>query len=469
MHAISAAAVTTLVAAALTFGTRAHAAPRHDICADVGDSFAFGVSSYGTLRDWAPEARSEYGAEFQFIYVYILAGGMDDPETFEEWYVRPFAEAAIDMDAIPVFTFYQLLDLGVRADYEGSEAEIVQRAIADPGVMNTYFEHFVWLLEIAQSYEPPVIVHVEPDSWGFMMWAMGIEGNDDATSVPVAVESSGHPDLGGFANHAGGLGQALLALRDQYAPDVRLGWHASNFRVGTRPEVVTSFYASMGDWDVLVGEHPHVEAEGADWWEEWDPERLDINLTWLSTVVEGAGVPLIFWQMPIGAEDWHLLGDPSDLFTLGRFAEAGAVGLLFEHIAHRGETDPDLIRASGALGDTPPADSLAGGTAADMRDRVAAYSQSPLLWPDGSICSTGVTTGDPGNPSTTPNEVEPPPESGDDDAGADGDSDDGGCSCRAGRGEVPGAPVRLMLLGLVGALRARARGRRRAASTAPGH
>ena len=441
----------SLVAATLTWGVAAHAAPRHDICADVGDSFAFGVSSYGSLRDWAPEARSEYGAEFKFLYVYILADGMDDPANFEEWYVRPFADAAVEMEAIPVFTFYQLLDLGEAAGYQGSEAEIVQQAIADSGVMNTYFEHFVWLLEIAQSYEPPVIVHVEPDSWGFMMWAMGMEGNDDATSVSVAVESSGHPDLGGFSNHAGGLGQALLALRDQYAPDVRLGWHASNFRVGTRPEVVTSFYASMGDWDVLVGEHPHVEAEGADWWDEWDPERLDINLTWLSTVVQGAGVPLIFWQMPIGAEDWHLLGDPNDLSTLERFAEAGAVALLFEQIAHRGETDPDLIRASGALGDTPPADSLAGGTAANMRDRVATYSQNPLVWPEGSICSSGVETGDPGNPSTTPNEVEPPPD--DDDASADADSDDGGCSCRAGRAPLPSVPVALGLLGFMGGLR----------------
>jgi hypothetical protein len=455
-------AVAALVAATLALGADAEAAPRHDICADVGDSFTFGVSSYGALREWAPEARSEYGAEFEFLYVYILADGMEDPQNFEEWYVRPFAEAAIDMDAIPVFTFYQLLDLGRGAGYSGSEAEVVQQAIADPGVMNTYFEHFVWLLEIAQSYDPPVIVHVEPDSWGFMMWAMGIEGNDDATSVPVAVESSGHPDLGGFSNHAGGLGQALLALRDQYAPDVRLGWHASNFRVGTRPEVVTSFYASMGDWDVLIGEHQHFEADEAAWWDDWDPDRLETNLTWLSTVVEGAGVPLILWQMPIGTEDWHLLGDPSDLSMLERLAQAGAVALLFEQIAHRGEADPDLIRASGELGNTPPADSLAGGTAADMRDRVAAYSQNPLLWPEGSICSTGVTTGDPGNPSTTPNEIEPPPETEDDGAGADADSDDGGCSCRAGRGQTPGVPALWGLLGFLGGLGVVLRRRRRA-------
>jgi hypothetical protein len=437
--------VGTLLAVALccALPARVGAAPRHDICRDLGDTFAFGVSSYGDLRDWAAEANNQYGADFRLLYVYILAGGMDDPDNFEQWYVRPFIEAAQAIDAIPVLTFYQLLDLGRAADYEGTEAEVVQQALTDAAVMRSYFDHFVWLLELADQYEPPVIVHVEPDSWGFMMWAMGIEGNDDATSVPVRVEGSGHPELGGFADHAGGLGQALLALRDAHAPSVRLGWHASNFRVGTRPEVVASFYSAMGDWDVLVGEHPHVEPEGADWWEDWDPERLEVNLLWLSTVVEQAGVPLIFWQMPIGASDWHLLENPSEAELLGRFAAAGAVALLFEQLAHRGETDPDQIRASGELGTEPPAGHPAGGTAADMRERVAAYSAAPLPWPEGSLCYTGVETGEPGNPPVAVNPIEAGVGDGATGAGdaagsangADsrGDADGGGdgCGCRS--------------------------------------
>lgn len=105
--------------------------------------------------------------------------------------------------------------------------------------------------------------------------------------------------------------------------------------------------------------------------------------------MSGAGLPFIFWQEPIGSPDWHLIGDMGDLSMLERVVEAGAIAMLFEHIAHRGESNPDDIRASGALGTTPPASHPAGGRASDMRDRVASHSTSPLTWPTGSICGNG--------------------------------------------------------------------------------
>lgn len=379
--------------AALSVTAGARAAPRHDICADLGPSFAFGVSSFGSVRDWAPAAKSQYGADFKLLYVYILAGGMDDPDNFAEWYIRPFVETAQQMDAMPLLTFYQLLDLGRAAGHGGSEPEVVAAALADAGVMRTYFDHWVWLLELAAEFTPPVIIHSEPDSWGFMMWAMGVEGNDDPTSVPVQVQSSGHPETAGFSDDAAGLGQALVALRDSHAPEVRLGWHASNFRAGSQPEVVSNFYAQVGDWDVLIGEHPHLEPNEATWWEPLDTDRIDVNVSWLSSVTSSAGVPLIFWQMPIGTVDWHWIGDPSDLSLLERFVDAGAVALLFDHQSNHGATDPDDFRAAGDLGTPPPASHPAGGTAADMRARVAAYSQAPLSWPAGSLCDQGISTG----------------------------------------------------------------------------
>ena len=433
------------------------AAPRHDLCQDVGDSFAFGVSSYGALRQWASEAKSQYGADFRFLYVYILAGGMDDPDNFAEWYVTPFVQTAKDMGAVPVLTFYQLLDLGKAAGYAGSEAEIVKSALASPTVMSTYFAHFVWLLDLAADLGPPIVVHSEPDSWGFMMWAMGVEGNDDPTSIDVKVTASGYPEVAGFADNAAGFGQALVALRESHAPEVRLGWHASNFRAGTHPEVVASFYAQVGDWDVLVGEHPHVEAEGASWWDPWDEQRMQVNLDWLDTVTAAAGLPWIFWQEPIGV-DYHLIDDPSDLATLQRFVDRGAVAFAFEQIAHAGEDDPDDIRASGMFGEVPPPGHPAGGTAADMRARVAAYSQSPLSWPAGSICDTGVTTGE---PETTPEGLGGH-------APTEGDAD-AGCGCRL---EAHRDDERGWLAGLLGAvflmLRRRARSSRPSARCSPG-
>jgi len=426
----------------------ATAAPRHNICLDLDDSFAFGVSSFGGLRQWAPDAQSVHGADFRFLYVYILAGGMENPADFRDWYILPFIDTARSMDAVPVLTFYQLLDLGQDAGYSGSEPDVVADALADSRVMQTYFEHFIWLLELSDEAGPPVIIHVEPDSWGFMMWAMGVEGNDDPTTVPVQVGGSGHPDVAGFPDHAGGLGQALVALRDQYAPAVRLGWHASNFRVGTRPEVVTRFFSHMGDWDVLIGEHPHLEADEATWWDPWDAAAVDLNLTWAETLTASAGLPLILWQVPLGTMDYHLLPDPQDQTMLLRFAEAGIAAVLFEHQAFAGETDPDQIRASGALGTPPPAGHPAGATAADMRQRVADYSLSPLPWPADTLCASGIATVDAGLPPTV--DGGPPPTN---------DPADTGCGC-ASPGNASGLGLGLGLLML---LALRRRGQRRQA------
>jgi hypothetical protein len=47
----------------------------------------------------------------------------------------------------------------------------------------------------------------------------------DAEGIPVALAAAGHSALTGksFPDTAGGLGQALLYLRDTYAPELRMG------------------------------------------------------------------------------------------------------------------------------------------------------------------------------------------------------------------------------------------------------
>ncbi|WP_437878447.1 hypothetical protein [Sorangium sp. So ce513] len=377
-----------LVGASLCAGV-ARAAPAHAICDDLGPTLGVGVSSFSAAGDWPVTAAREHGVDWKFIYIYVVPN--DDPRPALQSYLLSKVDLARSLGAMPVFTFYQLLQIGQRAGVTGSEPEVVRKVLQDRERMREYFEGFVFLLQTSAMADVPVLVHVEPDSWGFMMWAMGVEGNADATSVPVAVASSGHPDVAGFPDHAGGLGQALVKLRDQYAPSVRLGWHASNFRVGQRPEVVTGFYSSMGAWDVLIGENFHLNVDDAVWWEPWDDALLQANLSWLEAVTSSAGVPLLTWQERIGTTDLHLF--EGDKAMLERFAAAGLGGVMFELL---GSGDPDDFRASGPYGTVPPAGSMAGGTAADMRARLAAYSANPLAWPAGSPCARGGGAGNSG-------------------------------------------------------------------------
>jgi len=375
--------------AALLAATSSAADPAHDICDDLGQSVPFGVSSFGSAGDWLTSASEDHGVDWGFVYVYLTVPDPDDLDGYQ-WFIEYKHGVAASAGAIAVFTFYQLLHLGQQAGYTGDhEADVVAQALADADVMYAYFENFAFVLDVVAGLDPPALIHVEPDSWGFMSWAMGVEGNADATTVFVQVDGSGHPDAAGFADHAGGLGQALLAMRDARAPEVRLGWHASNFRTGLYPEVTAGFYAAMGEWDVLVGEHPHLEPDETTWWEPWDADAVETNLDWFEQVTEAAGVPILLWQLPIGTTDWHLLGDPGDLSLLERFAAVGVGGFMLEHQDFGGYGDPDDFRAAGDLGTVPPGDSGAGGTATDLRDRLAAYSDDPLPWPDGSFCAEG--------------------------------------------------------------------------------
>jgi hypothetical protein len=419
-----------------TFGMpSALAAPRHAICGDLGPTLGVGIPSYSASIDWPATAAQQYGVDWKFLCLYVNPTS-DPPEDVRSW-LRGKAESARSLDAIPVYTFYQLLQLGQSAGMFGSEPEIVQRALQDPAIMRKYFDNFVFLLQTLETEPPPVIIHVEPDSWGFMIWAMGVEGNDDATTVPVRVGSSGHPDTAGFADHAGGLGQALMHLRDVHGPDVRLGWHASNFRVGTRPEATTGFYASIGEWDVLFTDSMHLEADENKWWDAWDTGRLATNLNWISTVSQFARLPIFIWQAPIGTTDWHLFESQPEV--LRQLAATGLGGVMFDL---RGNGNPDDYRSfeSASLATVPPSGSKAGGTAADMRARLATYAQHPLAWPSGSPCADGSDTARAGSGSYQP-PVGDPVVDGTAGTGAmsTAGSPNSGCGCRAAEGSV-GSP-----------------------------
>jgi len=427
---------------------RASAAPVHDICADLGSTLPVGVSSFSAAGDWPSVAASQYGVDWKLLYVYVVP--TTDPKADVEYWLLGKADLAKSLGAIPVYTFYELLQIGQQNGMTGSEPDVVKAVLADPASMKRYFDDFVFLLQTAEKAGTPTIVHVEPDSWGFMMWAMGVEGNADATSIQVSVKSSGHPDVASFPDHAGGLGRALLALRDKYAPSVRLGWHASNFRVGQKPEVVTGFYSAMGEWDVLFTEQPHLEGDPKQWWLPWDATLLQTNEAWFQKLSGDTGLPILLWQAQIGTTDFHFFD--GDSANLEAFANVGLGGVLFDL---RGSGNPDDYRAyeSKDLATVPPSSSTAGGTAKDMRARLAEYAKAPLAWPVGSPCASGGSSGGSGGgggggagTGGTTQAVPNPPEK--------PQSDDSGCGCRAAGGRNPsGFGLLLMLAGLLASRR----------------
>jgi hypothetical protein len=208
----------------------------------------------------------------------------------------------------------------------------------------------------------PVVVHVEPDLWGFLeQRATG----DNAATVAVQVSATGMPELAGLPNTAAGLAQGIIRLRDQYAPNVILAYHMSVWGTGndivyTNPPDATvdslatrsaNFYLSFGaNFDVIFLDWTDRDAAfkqfqygdgGAAWWDAGDYAR---NIRFLTRYMNLTQKRLVIWQIPIGNtrmramnntwnhyQDNHvewILDDPSRTH-LNDYLQAGVIAYLF--------------------------------------------------------------------------------------------------------------------------------------------
>lgn len=355
-------------------------------------------------------ATMETTAPFAFRYQY-LAGGLDDSWTgwSPEGKFVPTYIAESDAHGMgTVFTYYMLQQ---SAPGGGDEAAKVGRALKDRDLMRRYFENVRALMQqSAGKHSGPVIVHVEPDLWGFLQQ----EAKDDrAGSVAAAVASTGLPELEGLPDSVAGLAQAFVRLRDEYAPGVLLAYHVSNWGSGhdytygapsdtgvdRAAEQAVRFYQSLGArFDLTFAEFSDRDAGfneavrddgGASWWTEVTFAR---HLRFLGRFAREAGLRVVLWQVPYGntmmrASDntpghyqdnrveW-LLGEES-VEHLRAYADAGVAAILFGRGAD-GATDARDAAKDGVTDPAPINGNTRASVSADddggyFRERSAAY------------------------------------------------------------------------------------------------
>ena len=181
-----------------------------------------------------------------------------------------------------------------------------------------------------------VVVHVEPDLWGYLEQA-----------------------------HAVGLARAfarrLIALRDRLAPHVLLAWHLSAWGTGedptySKPSLAhmdrlggesAGFYRSLRTRFDLVfndvtdrdaGFYKVIEGNPRTAWGPADFRRHDV---YISGFTRRTRVPVVLWQLPLGNttlhNTWGHFRDNRVQWWLGRRSAAhlratraaGVIGLLF--------------------------------------------------------------------------------------------------------------------------------------------
>ena len=262
------------------------------------------------------------GVPFRYRYEY-LAGGVYNSWT--AWnspagqYVTNYVQDT-PSGTIPVLTYYMLLQSHRASD----EATDDFNNLNSPSLMSAYYSDFRLLMQKAGAQARPVVVHVEPDLWGYLQQR---SNNSTADTVTASVASSGMADVQGFANSVAGFGRALIHLRDLYAPNVVISVHASMWSSGVDIATTTSagvdpvaeadktaaFLTSSGPWDAVfndVDDHDAAwwEAQGADgaasthWWDTANQRFPNFSRyrSWVAELRARTGLPQVAWQVPEG-------------------------------------------------------------------------------------------------------------------------------------------------------------------------
>ena len=360
--------------------------------------FGFGVSSFGGVLEWPGQVKQSHGINWNFLYWYQLKDAT-------QWYLETKLQRAADLGAIPVITHYQLLDRGTAAGYTGAqEWDVVIQAVQDPSVMRGYYDNVQWVLQTAAAFGQPTIFQTEPDSTTWLrMFHTG--GTNDANNGYVAVAASGHPDLADLPNTIAGHMQALVRLRDLYAPDnVYMGLCEFDNANGYDPEYSVTFLQSLGSqWDVLFTHHViKYSTKDYGWWDAYSPTDQERFLTWINTITSATGLKYIHWQTVIGASDYGMMPDYPAQERISDLVAAGSIGCLFDLYTLDG---PPHSQPWHGYTTSPPPEHPAYNSLDKLAERLQRYYQAPIPIPSAgpaiSIAPAGAIETDSGTSTLT--------------------------------------------------------------------
>ncbi|HZX97627.1 MAG TPA: hypothetical protein VFE90_24130 [Myxococcales bacterium] len=274
-------------------------------------------------------------------------------------YIRDFVSGAKGRGEVPWLTYYELLQTS-KAN-EGS-AEVA--ALNDAAVLTRYLADFRFLLQ--QIGTNTAFVHVEPDFWAF---AEQVNGNPHA--IAAKVREAAPADCGAEEESLAGFGHCLIAMARKYAPNARIGFHASPFATGidvaqnrnasldvaAEARKLAAFLAAAGATaaDFVVTDASDRDAgyyASIGQQRGWDATNQTLpnfhqDLSWVKALAEAMQLPVIFWQLPVGnttmnntADHWQDNRVEYFYAHTAELAAAHVAGMLFGAGAG-GQTTPE--------------------------------------------------------------------------------------------------------------------------------
>lgn len=363
--------------------------------------FALGLKNGPPQLSWMTGSAVPWNYRYQYLNV-----GWENWSSPTNQFVTNYIQDSVSHGYIPVFDWYE-------AGSQGGSPSVLFTHLSTPSFMSAYFSSYRLMLQKAGVFHSPVIVHVEPDMWSTMQQ----QRSQEPANIAVSVGSSGFADVSSFANNASGFAQALVALRNKYAPNVLLAWDNSVWAVNFDPTCyhgcwsspasygnrVASFYQKLAakfdliffntsdrdsDYKVKVWGQPNAYA-----W--WSASAFTNFQQYIAAIYQATGRKSLLWQTPIGNTVSRTENDttghyqdnraqyflnPGNRQNITNYVNAGVIGILFGEGAAGNTTYWDA--ANDGVTNPPPIDgnTLVSTYADDdggfLRSHAAAYYAS---------------------------------------------------------------------------------------------
>jgi hypothetical protein len=280
------------------------------------------------------------GTTLDLHYAYLV--GLPTKGGWPDWnpgggFIDILTSVADKHGVTPMFTLYAMA-----ANGDGNFGMTM-----DDASMDLYWQGAKLLFQRLGAFGKPAVVHLEPDFWGY-----ATQHSADGTA-PVVVTAHA-PDCAGQPDNLIGMAGCLMHLARTYAPKTAIGFHASGWG-GSIDQVVAFFkaiHADQADFiatDMLDRDAGCFEAhtdpgcqrnDGPWYWDETNATSPNFHdhLGWITSLHQGLGVPVMWWQVPFGVPS-DTPGGTSGHYRDNRvhymfshwneFVQAGGVGAAF--------------------------------------------------------------------------------------------------------------------------------------------
>ena len=250
---------------------------------------------------------------------------------------------------IPMLTYYE--ELQASGLTEGT-TQIA--ALNDATFLTRYLAD--WRLVLQKIGTHTALLHIEPDFWGYVEMV-----NSDPHAVPAKVTAANPTDCPAYENSAAGVAKCMIHMVRVYAPNAKVGLHASawgtSFDVfgNTDPKLdvpgeaqkMATFLTALGatDGDFIVSDPSdrdagfyQVKEKRNTWWDDTNAKLPNFHqaFTWTKALAETMGMPVVLWQIPVGNmrldnTDSHYQDNRLDYFFahMDEVVAAHIVGLFF--------------------------------------------------------------------------------------------------------------------------------------------